>query len=134
MYVKASTKEKRVFMFRMRCKMTSCHISRPLCVCLSACVRVCVCASIRRRFVHVWVRDSQLSVPSIRPASFLPSSLRPWPPKSPVIPPAKGPRHKGKRQQLLDNRTFYLNFTHPHSRVEKNPAQWDKSRTNVLGQ
>jgi len=132
MYVKASTKEKRVFMFRMRCKMTSCHISRPLCVCLPACVRVCVCvpASGAGLYMYGCVTPNCQSRRSVR----RPSSLRPWPPKSPVIPPAKGPRYKGKRQQLLDNRTFYLNFTHPHSRVEKNPAQWDKSKTNVLGQ
>lgn len=72
-------------------------------------VRVCVCASIRRQLhVFVWMRDSQLSGPSIRaslPACPLCHTTRPA---------------EGKRQQLLDNRTFYLNFTHPYLRKIKN--------------
>lgn len=121
MYVWASTKEKRVFMFRMRCKMTSCHISRPLCV--------RVCAAIRRGLVCTCVRSTmrvcmcvtlKLSGPSIctsslvlRPCVLCSSSLRP------LHSANKGRPHGEKRQQLLDNRTFYLNFTHPHSAEKK---------------
>lgn len=74
----------------------------------SLCACVCVCqhpAPAPRVRVDAWLSTVRPVDPCVLACLPLCHTTRPA---------------EGKRQQLLDNRTFYLNFTHPYLRKIKN--------------